>query len=86
MNDQFSLLEEFRIDGVLHIPRALLSTGSARAETFLKMITRNTKARETHSRARDLFNDFPVTIVFKSSQNSRAVAAILVKQYGYSTR
>ena len=57
----------------------------ALAQTFLKMITRNTNARETHSLARELFNDFSVTID-QSSQNSRAVAAIVVKRYGYSTR
>ena len=71
MNKQFLVLQKFRIDGsqtpVLHVPRALFSIGSARAETFSKLITRNTKARETHSRAREMFNDSPVTIDFKSN-------------------
>ena len=67
---------------------SLLSIDSACVETFLKLMTSNTNARETHSRAtaRELFNDFPITIDFKASLKSPSAASILKKQYGYSTR
>lgn len=59
---------------------------SARARRNLKMVTRYTNARDIHSCARELVNDFPVTIDINSSKENRPAATILKKQHGYSTR